>query len=239
MLQSLFGDTYNLIHFTMRWLHVFFGVIWIGHLYYFNFVQGAFMNETDPNAKSQVLQKLAPRALWWFRYGALGTFLTGVIMLSYKGHLDAASHGSAVFASSYWISILTGSLLGTLMFLNVWLVIWPKQKIVIANAKQTANGGQPIPEAAAAGVRATVASRTNTLFSIPLLFFMVGSSHLGYQITENSQVTLYWIVALIVIGAIQGNALYGKTGPMTTIRGVITSGFVLTLALSGLVTVLV
>src|SRR5690606_42066530 len=68
-------------------------------------------------------------------------------------------------------------------------------------------------EAAAAGVRATVASRTNTLFSIPLLFFMVGSSHLGYQITENSQVTLYWIVALIVIGAIQGNALYGKTGP--------------------------
>lgn len=228
MLSYLTSDAVNGLHFIMRWLHVFFGVIWIGLLYYFNFVQGAFMAETDAGAKSQVLQKLAPRALWWFRWGAMFTFLTGVVMLSIKAHVDMKAAGSAVFASPYWINILSGALLATLMFLNVWLIIWPKQKIVIANATQTAAGGAAIPEAAAAGARATVASRTNTLFSIPMLFFMLSASHLPYAVNESSNVSLYWILFILIAAVLEGNAIYGKTGPITTIKGVVTSGFVLT-----------
>ena len=72
--------------FGMRWLHFFFGVMWIGHLYYFNFVQGSFFNETDAATKSNAIQKLVPRALWWFRWGAFWTLTTGLIIIGYKGH---------------------------------------------------------------------------------------------------------------------------------------------------------
>lgn len=239
MLHTFTSDIFTLIHFTMRWLHVFFGVIWIGLLYYFNFVQGAFMNETDAGAKSQVLQKLAPRALWWFRFGALYTFLTGFVMLSVRGHLDASGSGMAAFASSYWTNIFTGALMATLMFLNVWLIIWPKQKIVIANATATAGGAPANPAAAPAAAAALLASRTNTLFSIPMLFFMLSASHVGYPVTEQSNLTLYYVVLFILIGALEANAIFGKTGPITTIKGVITSGFVLTFVLMGLITLFV
>lgn len=239
MLSSLFGDTFTMIHFPMRWLHVFFGITWIGILYYFNFIQGAFMAETDANAKSQVLQKLLPRALWWFRYGALGTFLTGLTMLSLRAHLDASGGGSAAFVSSYWINIFTGALMATFMFLNVWVIIWPKQQIVMKSAEQVAKGGAAIPEAAPSGARALVASRTNTLFSIPMIFFMVGASHLGYPITESSHVSAYYAVMILLIGGIEANAIFGKTGPMTSVKGVITSGFVLTAVLVTLITILV
>ncbi|MBX3021833.1 MAG: urate hydroxylase PuuD [Bdellovibrionales bacterium] len=229
MLSTLLSDPNLGLHFVMRWLHLFFGVIWIGLLYYFNFVQGAFMAETDAGAKSQVTQKLVPRALWWFRYGALYTFLTGVVMLMIRGHLDAKSGGgAAVFTSYYWINILSGGLLATLMFLNVWGIIWRKQKIVIANAVAVAGGGAPNPAAATAAAAAGLASRTNVLFSIPMLFFMLGSNHLGFAVTETSNVSLYWTLFILIVAAIQGNAMYGKMGPLTTIKGVVTCGFILT-----------
>lgn len=239
MLQTLFSDIFVGLHFIMRWLHVFFGVIWIGHLYYFNFVQGAFMNETDAGAKSQVLQKLAPRALWWFRWGAMWTFVTGLVMLSLRGHQEAALGGMAVFSSPYWINILTGALMATLMFLNVWLIIWPNQKIVINNAVTTAGGGAANPAAAGAAARALVASRTNTMFSIPMLFFMLSASHLVYGVSQNSNLTVYWIILFVLIGALEANAIFGKTGPMTTIKGVITSGFALTGAIVVLISILI
>ncbi|HMN69092.1 MAG TPA: urate hydroxylase PuuD [Bdellovibrionales bacterium] len=228
MLDTFMAGNFVGLYFVLRWLHVFFGIIWIGHLYYFNFVQGAFMNETDAGAKSQVMQKLAPRALWWFRFGALWTFITGVIMLSIRAHQDMSAGGAAVFASPYWISILTGGLMATLMFLNVWFIIWPKQKIVIANAVTVAGGGAANPGVPAASARALCASRTNTLFSVPMLFFMLGASHFGFNVDAESSVMGYWIAALIVIFGIEANAIVGKLGPMTTIKGVITSGFVLT-----------
>lgn len=239
MLAAILGDFSSGIHFLLRWLHVFFGIVWIGHLYYFNFVQGAFLNETDANAKSQVLQKLAPRALWWFRYGALWTFVLGFVMLTIRGHGMAAAGGMSVFSSPYWINILTGSLMGTLMFLNVWLIIWPKQKIVIANAVTTASGGAANPLAAGAGARATVASRTNVLFSIPMLFFMLSATHVGYNVSEASNVALYWILCFIITGGIQANAMFGKPGPIATVKGVVTCGFILTLIYSGLITILI
>jgi uncharacterized membrane protein len=226
MLDSLFDPNLGLM-FAFRWLHVFSGIVWIGLLYYFNFVQGAFMNETDAGAKSQVLQRLAPRALWWFRYGALWTFLTGFFILMYRGHLDARN-GASIMASSYWINILTGALMATLMFLNVWGIIWRKQKVVIANAVNMAAGKPADPSAAAAGARATVASRTNVLFSVPMLFFMLSASHLNYPVDDTSNVGAYWGVILVLIGALEANAIWGKTGPMTTVKGVLTSAFALT-----------
>jgi uncharacterized membrane protein len=116
------------------------------------------------------------------------------------------------------------------MFLNVWLIIWPNQKIVIADAK-----GEKNPNAAAAGAKALLASRTNTLFSIPMLFFMAAASHLSQAVTMKGAL----IGALVVvIGALEANAIFGKLGPLTTVRGVITSGFVLAAVLYGLVAAL-
>lgn len=214
--------------FLLRWLHYFFGVIWIGHLYYFNFVQGAFFAETDASTKSNATQKLVPRALWWFRWGAMGTFVTGLLILMLYAHNAKTMD---VFATSWGVAILTGAALGTLMWANVWFVIWPNQKIVIQSATQAAQGGQALPNAAALAGRALVASRTNTLFSVPMLFFMGAASHLPIAITPESSFTTVTIVLGIIILALEANALKGKTGPMTTIKGVITSAFALTAVL--------
>ena len=108
---------------------------------------------------------------------------------------------------------------------NVWFVIWPAQKVVIQSATQVAKGGQAIAEAAARGAKAALASRTNTLFSIPMLFFMGAASHLQYQVTSSSN---YLVAALVLSLALEVNALKGKMGPMATVKGVIVSGFVLT-----------
>jgi uncharacterized membrane protein len=221
--------------FLLRWLHFFFGIIWIGHLYYFNFTQGPFFNETDAATKSNAIQKLVPRALWWFRWGAMYTLVTGLLILMIRGHRD----GMGIFMTSWGICIMTGFALGALMWANVWFVIWPKQQIIIASATQVAKGGQPIAEAAAAAARAGIASRTNTLFSIPMLFFMGSASHLPIMIAPDANFTIYWIVLAIILGAIQFNALKGKMGPMATIKGVIHLGFVLALVLYALIEVIV
>jgi uncharacterized membrane protein len=226
MLQTLFSNIQGL-HFIFRFLHLFFGIVWIGILYYFNFVQGAYMAEADPVGKASVTAKLLPRAMWWFRWGAMWTFVTGALMLMIRAHMDVSGAGIGVFATPFWINILTGAAFGTIMFLNVWLIIHPRQKLVIANAVTVAGGGAANPAVPAAAARSGVASRTNTLFSIPLMFFMLATNHLGYAITENSKVSLYWIVALIIIFGLEFNAIKGKNGPMTSIKGVITCGFAL------------
>ncbi len=210
--------------FLLRWLHLFFGVLWIGLLYYFNFVQGAFFAETDAATKSNAIQKLVPRALWWFRWAAMYTMLTGIIYVTGKGHMG----GAGIYLTSWGISILTGASLGLIMWANVWFVIWPNQQVVIRSATQAAKGGKPLPEAAAAAARAGVASRTNTLFSIPMLFFMGAASHLSISVNPNANLWILFSVFAVIILAIEMNALKGKTGPLTTIKGVITSGFVLT-----------
>lgn len=207
--------------FVLRWLHLFFGVMWIGLLYYFNFVQGSFFAETDTATKSNAIQKLVPRALWWFRWAAMYTMITGVIYLATKGHIG----GIGIFSTSYGIAILTGMFLGLLMWGNVWFIIWPNQKIVIASATQTAQGGAALPTAAAAGAKAGLASRTNTLFSIPMLFFMGASSHLPFSVNPNANLWILAVVLAVIILGIEFNAIKGKTGPMTTIKGVISCGF--------------
>jgi len=207
--------------FLMRWLHQVFGITWIGLLYYFNFVQGSFMAEADAGAKSAVTQKLLPRALWWFRWAAMFTFLTGFTYISIR----ASQGGMGMFATSWGACITTGMALGTIMFLNVWLIIWPNQKIVIANAIDVAAGKPANPEAAKAAPRALLASRTNTLFSIPMVFYMAGARHLPLRTDETSNFMLLTILFAIIIGALELNAIKGKLGPLTTIRGVIHCGF--------------
>ena len=130
------------------------------------------------------------------------------------------------------IGIITGATLGTIMFLNVWLIIWPAQKIVIASATQVAGGGDPIPEAAAALGRAGLASRTNTLFSFPMAFFMLSHMHLPGMmapVSEASTMSLIAIFGLIALLAING--VKGKTGPMTSVKGVVHMGLALTVVL--------
>jgi hypothetical protein len=205
-------------YFLARYGHFLFGITWIGLLYYFNFVQTEYFKTADAAAKTDAFTGLVPRALWWFRWGAMGTFLTGLAMLGLIG-------------SGVSLDILIGALLGTLMFLNVWLIIWPKQRIVIASNEQVKAGGEALPEAAAAAPKAALASRTNTLFSVPMLFFMGASAHypFGGPVVNASGLALGLSVLLIL--ALQANAVVGKPGPMASVRGVIVGGFVLTAVL--------
>ena len=201
-------------------------------MYYFNFVQTPFFAETEPAVRSGAVQKLVPRALWWFRWGAMGTVVVGLIYLI----LWWAQLGWAI--TSWTVTILTGGTMGIIMFLNVWLVIWPNQKIVIGSAVTVAGGGQADPKAAPAGRRAGLASRTNTVFSIPLLFFMGAASH--YSMFSNPTTGGIWawlIITGIVIVLIEINALVGSAGstkkPLDSVQGAITFGFVLWLARPG------
>ena len=139
-------------------------------------------------------------------------------------------------ASAINYYIVVGMLLGTLMFLNVWLIIWPNQQTVIASNNQVIGGGEPLPEAAGSLGKAGLASRTNTLFSIPMLFFMGASAHLSgvgrIPITSEGGTSLLAIIlTLVIIAALQLNAIKGKTGPMTSVVGVIHCGIGLAAAL--------
>jgi uncharacterized membrane protein len=134
------------------------------------------------------------------------------------------------------VAILTGGTMGIIMFLNVWLVIWPNQQIVIGSAVTVAGGGQADTKATPAGRRAGLASRTNTVFSIPMLFFMGAASHYSMIGTPNAGGVAAWVIlAGGIIGLVEINAIRGTTGPtkapLDSVQGAIISGFVLWLIL--------
>jgi uncharacterized membrane protein len=199
------------IEFLTRWGHVLFGVTWIGLLYYFNFIQGAYFAEATADAKADATQKLAPRALWWFRWGAMGPFLTGLYLLYTLG----------AGASQY---IILGALMGIFMFLNVWLIIWPNQKIVIG----LSDGDKVV-----AGGKALLASRTNTLFSAPMLYGMLASKH-GMQIESMDFANFGFLLAIAIIVLLELNAIVGKVGPIASVKGVIHSSLLLTVVIFGI-----
>jgi uncharacterized membrane protein len=122
--------------------------------------------------------------------------------------------------------------MGTLMFLNVWLIIWPNQKIIVESNQGVQAGNEPNPEAAAAAPKAALASRTNTLFSLPMLYLMGSSAHLSSG-SLSSSTTAVW-VCVAIVAALEANALFGKQGPLTTVRGVIHCGLALTVVLVGI-----
>ena len=218
---SGFFERANLGNMGFRWLHILAGITWIGLLYFFNVVQvpayGEF--EAEPHkeiggkARLIAIDKVTRRALWWFRWAALGTFLTGILITGIVEEYYSSPDGGVTswgrFAPN--IGISTGMLLGTIMMLNVWGVIWRNQKVVLANAANVLAGGEANPDAPAAGRRAMMASRQNTIFSVAMLFFMIYKAHL-VGVTATTPVTsgnlaVYWIVALLVIGILELNCL--------------------------------
>jgi uncharacterized membrane protein len=219
--------------FLLRWIHFLAGITWIGMLYYFNFVQTPFFaNVEAPVRSGMVAGGLLERALWWFRWGAMITFLSGWLYL-----LDVmfSQYGGVrgFLSTPYGFKILFGGMLGSLMWFNVWFVIWPAQQVVIASAKQVKGGGQAIPEAAARGQRAGFASRTNTLLSIPMLFFMGAASHLPMSSPKSGGQKWAGLIFLLVLMAIaEINAMVGTGGPgkkmLSTLTGTFWGGFILT-----------
>ena len=174
-------DLYSNVHLLMRWLHVIAGVVWIGHLYFFNFVNVPLQGALDDATKKSVNPQLMPRALWWFRWGAMITFLAGLVLfvMNYlylgDGRFGATdllldSLTGRMTGRAMWI--LFGMLLGTIMWFNVWFVIWPAQKALLT-------GKVPADQAPAVRKRALLFSRTNTYLSGPMLFGMLAPAHYG------------------------------------------------------------
>lgn len=160
--------------FLFRWLHVLSGVMWIGLLWYFNFVQIPNMANIPDEQKPAISKVIAPAALWWFRWGAMATIVTGIILASLNGYLiEAFTLGlTEGFAVDKHIAIGIGMWFGVIMWFNVWFVIWPNQKIALGMIDAS-------PDAKAkAGRTAMLFSRTNTLLSIPMLFAMVSAQNI-------------------------------------------------------------
>src|SRR5689334_1222812 len=196
--------------FLARWAHVISGITWIGLLYYFNFVQVPAFAQMEAPARNNAIDKLASRALWWFRWAALATFLFGLLLLSLQkfGNGGYAMFHGDYFKSPEGVAIATGILLGVTMFLNVWGVIWRNQKKVIANARNVQAGGEPDPAAADAARRSALASRMNTIFSFPMLFFMVGAAHFfNLSFFTDSDRAVYWIVTVVIWAVLELSAL--------------------------------
>ena len=154
--------------FAMRWLHVMAGVMWIGLLWYFNFVQTPSMPKIPDAEKPAISKVIAPAALFWFRWAAMATIVLGIILALMNGYF-----GQAVILQKPFTSIGLGMWLGAIMWFNVWFIIWPNQKKAL--------GIVPVSpeEKAAAAKRAGMTSRINTMLSIPMLYFMVAQSHGG------------------------------------------------------------
>jgi uncharacterized membrane protein len=187
-----------------RYGHILTGITWIGLLYFFNFVQTPAFAEMSADARSEAQRKITWRALWWFRWAALLTFLFGVLILGVQTGEDA----EAYFSGQRGTAIITGMILGTTMFLNVWGVIWRNQKVIIGSAERVAQGEEPDPRAAELAKPAARASRANTLFSIPMLFFMVFAAHgLGFWEEPIGSTVVYWIVFLVIWAFIEASAL--------------------------------
>src|SRR5438309_6136230 len=152
--------------FAMRWLHITAGVMWIGLLWYFNFVQTPSMPKIPDEQKPAVSKVIAPSALFWFRWAAMATIILGLILAWMNGYLV-----QALTLQKGFVAIGLGAWLGVIMWFNVWFIIWPNQKKALGIV-------QVAPEVKAAAAKtAGMASRINTMLSIPMLYFMVAQSH--------------------------------------------------------------
>ena len=173
------GVDFNTASFLV-WIHVLAGITWIGLLYYFNFVQvpalaEAASDEGGPGGAG-ITKYVAPRALWWFRWGAVVTWVSGAAYLLHLGLLDDAFLLGINTGNGLAMVIGVGAWLGTIMLFNVWVLIWPNQKKILGMVEASAD------EIANARRVAFLASRTNTMLSVPMLMSMVGYGHGGFFI---------------------------------------------------------
>lgn len=154
--------------FLFRWLHVLSGVMWIGILWYFNFVQIPSMPKIPDEQKPAIGKVIAPAALFWFRWGAMSTLVTGAILAWMNGYL-----GQALSLQKPFVAIGIGAWLGIIMWFNVWFIIWPNQKKALGIVTVAAE------EKAKAARTAMLASRFNTMLSVPMLYMMVAQQNGG------------------------------------------------------------
>ncbi len=248
----------SLVNLFLRWIHVVAGITWIGHLYFFNWVNAQFQAKVEGPTKKVINPELLPRALYWFRWGAMWTWITGILLLGLIYY-----HGKIVFEDTsrtdtwLWLAIVlvllavgfviynaimkaiankvvaaaiclvifagvwefldrvghfggrslfihAGGILGTMMFLNVWMVIWPNQKKIISALKAGTPLAPDSPEVKIAGLR----SRHNTFMSVPLVFFMV-SNHYP-EVFGSDPARDCWAAGVIVLGFIAVKLLYAK-----------------------------
>ena len=172
VIVAIFGNVNFLepawLAFAFRWLHVMVGVMWIGLLWYFNFVQIPSMPKISDEHKPAISKVIAPEALFWFRYSALLTVVTGLIVAWLNGY----GHDALMLGEGYQ-AIGIGMWLAIIMAINVWFVIWPNQKRALGIVD-----AEPEVKAKSAKV-AMLTSRTNTLLSVPMLYLMVAQQNVG------------------------------------------------------------
>jgi uncharacterized membrane protein len=185
------------LQFFSRWLHVIAGITWIGHLYFFNFVNVPFQASLDDAGKKAANPKLLPRALWWFRWGAMLTLLTGLLLftLIYMylpgvgfGANALMSDGAGLTDRARWI--MWGMLFGAIMWFNVWCIIWPINRKIL-------RGEAAADQVAGMRRKAYLASRTNTYLSGPMLVGMLGAGHMNTGFSYPA--LLGWSVAAMAV----------------------------------------
>jgi len=179
-------DFYSNFVFLLRWLHIMSGITWIGLLYFFNFVNGPFQAKLDKELKPSVNPLLMPRALWWFRWGAMMTFIFGLLLFFVKYMQPGMFHDEDGGVTSRAMWIMMGMTFGTIMWFNVWFIIWPAQKKLI---KWTRDRQSPA-EMPALAKRAATASKINTYLSAPMLFAMIA---------PNNYASFSWLALVVVV----------------------------------------
>ncbi|HEX4047866.1 MAG TPA: urate hydroxylase PuuD [Elusimicrobiota bacterium] len=200
------------IEFAFRWLHVIAGITWIGILYFFNFVNSQVQASLDPETKKKLNPQLMPRALWWFRWGAMLTIVTGLVLftLIYLYTPGVGFGPNAIMQGmegglsdrSRWI--MWGMLFGTIMWFNVWFIIWPAQKGLLSG-KIAGDAAGPVR------ARAGLFSKINTYLSGPMLVGMLGANHAGMGFTYGRLAVLVVLALLGVHAAMFHVSKVGKT----------------------------
>jgi uncharacterized membrane protein len=195
--------------FGFRWLHILVGIAWIGLLYYFNLVQvpGLAAYGDEGKARNITIDKIARRALWWFRWAAIATLATGILITGQKDYWLDFMNGKD---NGHDAAISLGMVMGILMAANVWMIIWKNQKVVLANAANVLGGGEANADAPTAGRKALLASRQNMIFSVSMLFFMVGSAHFydAFNTTAmSSSASNFLMISCVIIALLELNAI--------------------------------
>ena len=198
--QAFIGD------FLLRYVHILVGITWIGMLYYFNLVQVPALAAYGDEGKARMLtlDKVARRALWWFRWAAIATLGTGLLITGVVENYWTRS------GDAHKVTISIGMILGTLMAANVWMVIWKNQKVVLANAVNVLGGAAADPAAAGAGRKALLISRQNFISSFSMLWFMVGPAHFypaAFPDATSSNAMTLLIIGVVLAAILEINAL--------------------------------
>jgi uncharacterized membrane protein len=199
------GQIHAIVQLTLRWIHILAGIIWIGHLYFFNLVQGAFEGKLDAGTKKAVIPELRPRALFWFRWMAMVTMVAGVALI---GDMWSQTPPKFDAGAGKTVWIIFGMALGLIMWFNVWFIIWPNQKVIIGGIKtgnKAADHDQRVR-------KAFLASRFNVYVSAPMLAGMVFGSHVAMSMTQS----LIGVGVALVVGLGVVHHMIGVAGKVGT-----------------------